>query len=310
MSGDDRGRADSHCARTTIAGDNVPRVTIVVLTHNRRAEILRTLRELRALPEPAPIIVVDNASQDGTAEAIARRYPEITVIHLPENLGAAGRNYGVEAATTPYVAFCDDDTWWTCGSIARAVRVMDEHDDVAVVCARILIGEEQREDPTSAEMAMSALQAPALPGRPILGFMAGASVVRRASFLEVGGYCHRFFLGGEEELIALDLAARGWHLLYCPELTVHHHPSRARDSSARSMLVVRNALWVAGLRLPWRMVARRAARYLGSRELRGARLRTLWQTLRGLPWVLRARRAVPPEVVQMRARIDAASTSR
>src|SRR5689334_16624126 len=135
MSGDDRGRADSHCASTTIASDNVPRVTIVVLTHNRRAEILRTLRELRALPEPAPIIVVDNASQDGTAEAIARRYPEITVIHLPENLGAAGRNYGVEAATTPYVAFCDDDTWWTCGSIARAVHVMDEHDDVAVVCA-------------------------------------------------------------------------------------------------------------------------------------------------------------------------------
>jgi GT2 family glycosyltransferase len=285
-------------------------VSVVVLTYNRRTEILRTLHELRALPERAPIIVVDNASQDGTADAIAQHYPEVTVIPLRENVGAAGRNYGVEAAATPYVAFCDDDTWWRPGSIARAVRIMDQHDDVAVVCARILVGEQEREDPTSAEMGMSALEARALPGHPVLGFMAGASVMRRAAFLDVGGYCPRFFLGGEEELIALDLAARGWQLLYCPELTVHHHPSRTRDASVRSMLIVRNALWVAGLRLPWRMVARRAARYLGSGQLRGARLRTVWLTLQGLPWVLQARRAVPPEVVRMRARIDAASTSR
>ena len=89
-----------------------PRVGVVVITHQRRPEVLHTLRRLRDLPERPPVVVVDNASTDGTADAVAAQHPEAALVRSPVNLGAVARNVGVEALDTPYVAFCDDDTWW------------------------------------------------------------------------------------------------------------------------------------------------------------------------------------------------------
>src|SRR2546423_942387 len=74
---------------------------------------------------------------------------------------------------------------------------------------------------------------PRMPGRPLLGFFAGASVIRRSAFFEVGGYDERYFIGGEEQLLAWDLAARGYWLCYVPEVVVHHHPSPQRDGQTR-----------------------------------------------------------------------------
>jgi hypothetical protein len=71
------------------------------------------------------------------------------------------------------------------------------------------------------------------------------------------------FFGGEEERVALDLAAAGWGLAYVPdvpELVVHHHPSPSRDLRARTVQAERNRVLVAVLRRPWRVIARTAAR--------------------------------------------------
>src|ERR1700712_5103158 len=90
------------------ASPDGPRVSIVVLTYNRREEVLRTLAKLTALPEQLPIVVVDNASRDRSIEAIEQHFPHIKTVSLPKNVGASGRNHGVAATDTPYVAFCDD----------------------------------------------------------------------------------------------------------------------------------------------------------------------------------------------------------
>ena len=92
-------------------------VTIVMITHNRLAEVLHSLEHLSRLPERPKILVVDNGSGDGTAAAVGRQFPRVEVLALAENLGAAGRTIGVAHASTPYVAFCDDDTWWEPGSL-------------------------------------------------------------------------------------------------------------------------------------------------------------------------------------------------
>jgi GT2 family glycosyltransferase len=281
-------------------------VSIVVLTFNRREEVLRTVARLIALPEQPPIVVVDNASTDGSARALIQRFPQVTVVRLPFNIGAAGRNYGVAAVHTPYVAFCDDDTWWEPGAISAAVAILDGHDAVAVVCARVLVGETAREDPASACMAISPLPDEGLPGRTILGFMAGASVIRVSAFRQCGGYCGRLFLGGEEELMALDLAARGWKMRYCEALTVHHHPSISRNARQRRALLARNALWIAVLRLPWRAVARRL---LAIRRLRSSRAHVLWQLVHALPWALRERCVIPQQVERMRRCIEMAQSA-
>ena len=94
--------------------------TVVVCTHDRRERLLATLGRLRALESPPPIVVVDNASTDGTAAAVRRRYLDVAVIESRRPLGSAARTLGVAAAGTPLVAFSDDDSWWAPGALERA----------------------------------------------------------------------------------------------------------------------------------------------------------------------------------------------
>ncbi|MGE5469784.1 MAG: glycosyltransferase family 2 protein [Bacteroidota bacterium] len=273
------------------------KMSIVILTHNRQPEIIRTLEFLLCDPGAPKICVVDNASRDGTAEAIRRKFPVVQLVQLSENQGAAGRNHGVRAVHTPYVAFCDDDTWWAPGSLARACTMLDSYPALAVVTARVLVGPEEREDPTSRRMESSPLQnvLDVAEISIVAGMMAGACIVRRQAFLAAGGYEPRFFLGGEESLLSLDLMAAGWILAYAPALVVHHYPSSQRDSGRRRRLLLRNALWCAWLRRPLGSALRETARHLraaGKAGLSGV----LAETLRGMPWVLSHRRVIPAHI--------------
>ncbi|MDX3907855.1 MAG: glycosyltransferase family 2 protein [Pigmentiphaga sp.] len=277
------------------------RVTVVILTHNRREEVLRTVGRLRRLPDPICLCVVDNASSDGTADALRAAFPDLHVIAAARNLGAAGRNLGVQWARTPYVAFCDDDTCWEPHALERAADILDLHPRVATLCAQVRVGAEGRSDPTCERMAQSPLPSHGLPGKALLGFLAGASVMRASAFLQAGGYHPAFFIGAEEALLALDLAAAGWHMVYCPEIVTRHEPSPQRDVPARRFLLARNELWTAWLRLPLLdaldetvRVGRRA------REELGGFMPLVLAALRGLPWIVAQRRVVPPEVMAMR----------
>jgi GT2 family glycosyltransferase len=272
-------------------------VAVVMITYNRVDEVLRSLGELACLPETPRIVVVDNGSNDGTSRAVAERFPAVEVLDAGENLGAAARTVGVRHVEAPYIAFCDDDTWWGHGCLREAANLFDGQPRLAVICGRVLVGPEGREDPVCAVLASSPLpREHGMPGPPLLGFLAGASVVRRSAYLEVGGFEPRFFLGGEEELLAADLAARGWWLCYVPDLVAHHHPSHRRDAPSRRSTMARNALWFAWLRRPL-PVALRDTLQLAWRQRRDRdSRRALAEAIQGLPWALRSRRVVPPEV--------------
>ena len=97
----------------------------MIATRNRRPELLRTLGRLHELPERPPVIVVDNASADGSAAAVRDRSRPSRSRMLPLNAGAAARNIGAALAATPYVAFSDDDSWWEPGALARAATALD-----------------------------------------------------------------------------------------------------------------------------------------------------------------------------------------
>src|SRR5690625_1243073 len=270
------------------------RVGVVVITRNRRAELDRTLRLLRALPEAPPVVVVDNGSSDGTAAAVRRDHPEVRLVASRADLGAVGRDVGVELPDTPYVACCDDDTWWAPASLRTAADALAAHPDVAVVTARIVVEPDGTEDPIVAELRDSPVEGrPGLPGPALGSFLAGASVVRRRAFIGAGGFHPRLWLGGEAELLAAALAAAGWERCYLKEATVHHHASTSRDTAKRLRDGVRNTLWFTWLRRPLPAALRRTWAVLG--ELRsGPALRGALAALGGLPWVLRDRRVLPP----------------
>lgn len=284
---------------TTEPSTDPPRISVVILTHNRADELAVTLERMCALPLRPPIIVVDNASTDATAALVRERFPQVALIRLERNLGAAARNLGVRQAATPYVAFSDDDSWWQPGSLERACALLDAHPRVAAVCARILLGADEHEDPVCAEMARSPLPRARLPGPALLGFVACAVAFRRQAYLDAGGYERRFFVGGEEELLALDLVTQGWSIVYAAHLTVHHHPSPRRDNADRQRVVVRNMLWVAWLRLPLAHALGQTWRICRGAPSRRAMAAGLASALRALRWVLRRRQVVRPEVLGM-----------
>jgi GT2 family glycosyltransferase len=273
------------------------RVTVVVITHNRCPELVRTLRRLRALPERPAVIVTDNASTDGTAATVERLFPEVLLLRPGRNLGAVGRNLGVRHARTPYVAFCDDDTWWDPGSLGRAADLLDGRPRLAAVNARIVVEPSGEEDPVVAELRDSPLSGPSwLPGPALGSFLAGATVMRTAAFREAGGFHPRLWLGGEEELLATDLLGRGWWLAYAKELTVHHAASAVRDPTARRVTGLRNTLWFTWLRRPLVPALRRTGHLARTVPRDRASARAFLQAASGLPWVLRHRRPVPPEL--------------
>ena len=241
------------------AGSGDPRVAVVVATRNRRASLLRTLARLEALEERPPLVVVDNASSDGTPTVVRKRFPAVPVISLTENLGPAARTIGARSVDCPYVAFSDDDSSWHQGALARAAALFDEFPRLGLVAAHVVVGESERDDDTALAMRESPLAPDVeLPGPPVLGFLACGCVVRRSAFLAVGGFRGRF-TGSEETLLAVDLAAAGWHLAYVSDVVAHHDPSGGERTAERRRSDAWNALWFAWTRRPARTALARTA---------------------------------------------------
>lgn len=292
-----------------VAGD--PRVTVAVITRDRVASLLRTLDALAALPEKPPVIVVDNSRDDKTYRAVLG-HPALTRLLGPVgNTGALGRNLAVRHARTPYVAFSDDDSWWEPGSLAQAADLLDRHRRLGLLAARTLVGDEAAEDPLNAVLAASPLPAePDLPGRPVLGFLGCACVVRREAFLAVGGYHPLLFFGGEETLLAYDLAAQGWGLAYEPGLRARHHPGN-HGRPGRSCLVRRNHVLTVCLRRPWPVALRAGADLaMAAAAGRPGARRALKEALERLPAALARRRTLPPPVEHAARLLDRQSAGR
>ncbi len=272
-------------------------VTVVMITRDRAAALRNALGRLSSLPDAPPVIVVDNASVDATSEVITAAGSKVNGIRLRHNLGAAGRNAGVQAARTPYVAFSDDDSWWAPGALSRAVAHFGRHTRLGLLAARVLVGRAEKLDPTCATMAGSPLRPAAdLPGPSVLGFIACGAVVRRRAFLEAGGFHPRFGVGGEETLLSIDLAARGWGLAYCDDVTAVHHPEPGAARPGRRARLVRNRLWTAWLRFSagaaWTATTRTAHAALSDGGVRAG----FCDAVRGMPWVLRERLPVDPSL--------------
>ncbi|MDV7351712.1 glycosyltransferase [Rhodococcus oxybenzonivorans] len=272
-------------------------VTVVVMTYNRCAELRKTLAHMTTLPDRAPIIVADNGSGDGTTDMVRREFPQVRLLALGDNLGAVARNRAVELVTSPYVAFCDDDTRWQPGALTVGAAVLDAHPTIGSVTGKCLVAPDLVEDPITPEFRDSPVPGPSwLPGPAVLGVMAGLTMFRVEAFRQVGGFCEKMWLGGEEELLALDLAAAGWWMMWNEEMVIHHEPSVSRDATRRRQLGIRNTLWTLWLRRPVRSAARRSLVILRSAPKDRATATALLEALRSTPWVLRHRRVVPDTV--------------
>ncbi|MEU6916198.1 glycosyltransferase family 2 protein [Streptomyces olindensis] len=292
----------------TVPNPDPSPVGIVIATRNRSAALAGALRHLRNLPERPEILVADNASTDDTRAMLARDFPKVRVLALPFNHGALARTYGARALDTPYVAFSDDDSWWAPGALDTAARLFQAHPRLGLISAHTLVGPTADPDPLNEVLADSPLgRAGDLPGTQVLGFLACASVVRRSAYLDAGGFHRLLFFGGEETLLAYDLAARGWGVTHCPDVVAHHHPAPA-PRTGRSAVQRRNELLTAWLRRPVPYALARTRALAAEARHDGHARRALRGTLARLPAALRARRPLPPHVERAARLLEGAAT--
>lgn len=274
------------------------RTSVVIATRDRPIELARTLDRIGADCPATPIVVVDNASRDPLQRRVKTRHPDVEVIRLETNRGAAARTVGARRAGTEFVAFCDDDSTWEPGAFAVAEGMFDAYPSVAVLAALTLVGDQQQPDAITAALAGSPLpHTEPLPGPRILGFLACSAIVRRAAYLGVGGFDPLLHFAGEERLLSLDLAVHGWDLCYSNRLVARHFPSQVRPPSDwRRRREMRNDALTSWMRRPFPAAlgssGRLLRRALADRCARGA----AGDVARLLPAALARRRPLPATI--------------
>lgn len=205
-------------------------LSYLIITFNRRDGLLQNLKELLAIDPGADVWVVDNASTDGTQQALAHAYPHVRIVRLDTNLGMPARNAALRQMTSEFVAIIDDDSYPTAGVTAKSVQYMRENPDVAAVVGRALLPNGKPE-------------ASAFPSI-LLGC---ASCVRLSTVKEVGYFPDNFFRQAEEYDLSCRLWNAGYRIARFEDLIYRHDkkPSASRASRVVTSLDLKHNLLIA-----------------------------------------------------------------
>lgn len=219
-------------------------VSVVVVSHNSEEHLETCLASVDGLGHE--IVVVDNASEDGSVDLVRRRFPDVCVIELEHNHGyGGGNNVGIDRTTGGYVLILNPDTRAVEDAVERLVGAAEASPRAAMVGPR-LVDESGRHErsvwgfPTVWRLATVYFFLRRLaPWSRAFNAFGGAGVdheelgevewvtgaamlARRQALAEVGGFDTAFFMYDEEIDLAFRLRKLGWHVLYEPKATVAH----------------------------------------------------------------------------------------
>ncbi|RME81962.1 MAG: glycosyltransferase family 2 protein [Caldilineae bacterium] len=233
-----------------------PDISILIVSWNVRSLLLKCLQALPAAVGEGltyEVIVVDNASDDGTVRAVRRKFPQVWTIANRENRGfTGGNNQAMAAAQGRYFLLLNPDTEPAPGSIAELHHYLETHPQVGIVGPRLRYADgslqpSRRRFPTLAtlfcESTVIQQYLPTLPmfGRYIMAdrpedepqevdWLVGAALfVRREVYEQVGGLDETYFMYSEE----LDWCRRareaGWQIAYDPAAEIIHHEGKSSE---------------------------------------------------------------------------------
>jgi len=212
-------------------------VSILVVTWNRCEDLQRCLESaLKQTYVPYEIVVVDNASSDGTVDMLREKYPSVRLIQLNENIGCpSARNVGIKECSTKYVYCLDDDGWLSDNAIELSVNFAEEKSDSAVVMSKIAVVDNGSVIKERYEGLSEPVQIPQFVGCCVL--------MNRERFLAAGSFPDDFFRQREEEDFSLRALDRGYKCYFLPESVMYHEPSPiGRNSQIFIYYLLRNGI--------------------------------------------------------------------
>jgi GT2 family glycosyltransferase len=233
-------------APAPVSGSKEPALSVILVSYNTRGMTLRCLHRLfDGLADlDCEVWVVDNASRDGSAEAIAGEFPQVRLVRSDRNLGfGAANNLAMRQARGRYYLLLNTDAFPEEQAIRRLMDFLENHPDTAVAGPRLLNGDGSLQvscyrfpSPSRAwfeNLWLSAL----LPHHPAIGdyrrwahdreravdFVTGACMlVRREVVEQVGGFDERFFMYSEETDWQRRMRDAGWEIRFTPNAVVTH----------------------------------------------------------------------------------------
>ena len=248
-----------------------PRVSVVIVTWNGRGLLERFLPSVLATDYPdLEVVVADNASDDGTAEWLAETCPEVVVVRHPENgLFARGNNEAVPHTTGDLVCFLNNDVEVPPGWLGPLVAAFDEPDVVAVQPKLLQHGDRALFEYAGASGGfLDAYGYPFTRGRlfdtleadrgqyddarDVFWATGAALMVRRAAFVEAGGFDESFGMHMEEIDLCWRLQRAGWRVRVEPASEVYHlgGASLPQGNPRKAYYNFRNGLVMLAKNLP------------------------------------------------------------
>jgi N-acetylglucosaminyl-diphospho-decaprenol L-rhamnosyltransferase len=216
----------------------VPDVSVSLVNTNSRDLLLACLESLQG--SGAEIVVLDNASEDGSAAAVRDRFPDVRVIEQRHRAGfGANHNTVICATTGRYVFVLNEDTTSEDWGFDRMVAHLDANPRVAALAPRLVYPDGRPQasawrfpSPGAAGLGLLTLgragivQSGGSETRDVDWAMASALLLRREALDEVGVFDEGFFIYSEETDLSRRLREVGWRTQYFPQVTVVHHESQ------------------------------------------------------------------------------------
>ncbi len=224
------------------------RLSVILVSHNTKEHILDCLFHLGRYPSSyeTEFIVVDNASTDGSVEAVAAQYPHVRLFRNRENLGySGGVNQGIREATGEYYLILNPDIVVKEGSLDRLIEYVADNPDVGIAGSRLLNADGSiqhsprsfytfktflyRRTPLGRIFADSQvirdhlmLDWDHLTTRDVDWMLGACLLVRREAVDDVGLMDERFFLYFEDVDWCYRMKAHGWRVVYVADSVMHH----------------------------------------------------------------------------------------
>jgi len=234
------------------------KVTIIIPNLNGKRHLQLCLPAVLAQTFPhCEVVVVDNASTDGSVEWVQEQFPQVALIVNDSNLGfAAANNIAIRATSTPLIATLNNDTQVEATWLSELVRATTVDPTVGMVASKILYMQPPHLiDSAGIEVSRAGLAQNRYNGMPensvevepyeVFGPSAAAALYRRAMLDEIGLFDNSYFAYHEDTDLAWRARLMGWRCLYVPAARVYHaHSATSRQGSPfKRYLLARNGLW-------------------------------------------------------------------
>jgi GT2 family glycosyltransferase len=241
-------------------------VAVIVVNANGGELLERSLHALAVQTRPPRrVLVVDNASTDGSVDGIERRHPAIEVVRLDRNVGfGAANNIGVQAvADCSWIALLNPDAFPEPRWLEALLKAARSEPDYSFFASRLLLADDPGKlDGTGDVYHVSGLAfrrdhgrrvgSVTRPRAEVFAPCAAAAMYKRSAFVEAGGFDERYFAYLEDLDLAFRLRLSGHRCLYVPESTVLHvgSPSTGRTSDFTVFHAQRNMVWTYAKNMP------------------------------------------------------------